>query len=450
MIRITKGLDVPIAGVPEQVVAAEELAVNRVAVCGPDYVGMKPTMAVQEGDRVRLGQVLFRDKKTEGVQHTSPGSGRVVAVNRGAKRVFQSVVIELEGDDRETFRSYGDADLSQLTREQVRENLLASGLWTSLRTRPYSKVPHPESTPHSIFVTAMDTNPLAVDPKLVIPPREHEFVYGLHALRRLTDGKLYLCRRPDFITDASKLDFVTDAEFDGPHPAGLAGTHIHFLDPVGPRKTVWHVNYQDVIAIGHLFATGELDVSRIVSIAGPIVDRPTIVRTRLGAATEELMSGRLPSGTESRVVSGSVLSGRKAEGPLAFLGRYHLQVCALKEGRERVLFGWQLPGFDRFSVTRAFASAFLGRQKRFDMTTTTSGSPRAIVPIGSYERVVPLDIIPTFLLRSLLVGDTEQAQALGCLELDEEDLALCTFVCPGKHNFGPVLRDNLTRIEKEG
>jgi Na+-transporting NADH:ubiquinone oxidoreductase subunit A len=450
MIRITKGLDVPIAGVPEQVVADGEPAVKSVAVCGPDYVGMKPTMAVQEGDTVKTGQLLFSDKKTEGVNYTSPGSGRVVAINRGAKRVFQSLVIELDGDAHETFRSYGDKDLTGLSREQVIENLVASGLWTSLRTRPYSKVPSPDTTPHSIFVTAMDTNPLAVDPQLVIPPRENEFIYGLHALRRLTDGKLYLCRRPDLITAASDLDFVTDAEFDGPHPAGLAGTHIHFLDPVGPRKTVWYLNYQDVIAIGHLFATGELDVSRVISIAGPIVNEPQIVRTRIGACTDDLIAGRLQEDVESRVISGSVLSGRTATGPLAFVGRYHLQISALQEGRERVLFGWQLPGFDRFSVTRAFASAFFGGHKRFPLTTTTSGSPRAIVPIGSYERVVPLDIVPTFLLRSLLVGDTEQAQALGCLELDEEDLALCTFVCPGKHNFGPVLRDNLIRIEKEG
>ncbi len=448
MFRIVKGLDLPIDNEPQQAIE-DGPALQTVALIGTDYVGMKPTMVVEVGDSVKLGQVLFTDKKNVSVQYTSPGCGKVVAINRGAKRAFQSIVIELDGDDEQTFQSYQDADLSTLSREQVRDNLVESGLWTALRTRPYSKVPAPNSVPHAIFVTAIDTNPLAAQPETVLAERQREFVFGLQVLRHLTDGKLYLTKRPGAAVLDDKLDFVTVEEFAGPHPAGLPGTHIHFLAPVSERRTVWHINYQDVIAIGNLFATGRLSVERVVSIAGPAVKNPKLVRTRIGANLKDLLTGNLHAG-ENRVVSGSVLSGRAAVGPFEFLGRYHLQVSALAEGRERVLMGWQRPGFDKFSVQRVFASAFSGKSRKFPFTTSKEGSHRAMVPIGSYEKVMPLDILPTFLLRALIIGDTEQAQALGCLELDEEDLALCTFVSPGKEDYGPLLRQSLTTIEKDG
>jgi Na+-transporting NADH:ubiquinone oxidoreductase subunit A len=241
---------------------------------------------------------------------------------------------------------------------------------------------------------------------------------------------------------------VTPAIFDGPHPAGLPGTHIHFLDPVGPEKTVWYINYQDVIAIGHLVATGRIDPVRIISMAGPAVKHPRVIRTRLGACIDEITNGQLAE-TRNRVISGSVLSGRAAESPLGYLGRYHLQVSAVAESDQREFLGWVSPGANKFSVRRVFTSA-LSRSKQFAFSTCTEGSKRAMVPIGMYEQVMPLDIIPTFLLRSLITHDTEQAEALGCLELDEEDLALCTFVCPGKTEYGPLLRTSLTQIELDG
>ena len=454
MIPIQKGLDLPIDGgpilSPDGKTPVEDAAsVKTVALVGDDYIGMKPTMFVKEGDRVKLGERLFEDKKTPGVQFTAPGCGRVVAVNRGAKRVFQSVVIELQGDEEVEFQSYHDADLSTLSREQIRKNLIEAGLWTALRTRPYSKVPPPESLPHSIFVSAIDTNPLAPSPEIVLDENRQEFIFGLTILRRLTEGNLFLCTAPGAVVPGADLDSVTTEEFNGPHPAGLPGTHIHFLDPVSERKTVWYLNYQDVIAIGKLFVTGRLPVDRVISIAGPAITQPRLVRTRVGASTSDLVDGSLKEG-ENRVISGPVLSGRTAAGTVAYLGRYHLQVSALAEGRERVFLGWHRLGFDKFSIRRVFASALHGNGIKFPFTTSTEGSKRAMVPIGMYEDVMPMDIFPTFLLRALAVGDTEQAQALGCLELDEEDLALCTFVCPGKTEWGPILRTNLSRIELEG
>lgn len=448
MIEIRRGLDLPITGKPEQSIAPGS-PVRSVAVVGSDYNGMKPTMAVQVGDRVKLGQQLFSDKKTPGVIYTAPAAGTIAAIHRGARRVLQSVVIDVDGDEQETFASFSAAELDSLDRDKVKENLISSGQWTALRTRPYSKVPAPESEPHSIFVTAMDTQPLAGDPQLVIAESIDDFNNGLSVLSRLTDGKVYVCTTPDAQLDVKTGERVSVHTFGGPHPAGNAGTHIHFLDSVGiGQKTVWSIGYQDVIAFGKLFTTGRIAVERVVSLAGPQVEKPQLLRTRLGANLDELTAGLLAPG-ENRVISGSVFGGRQAIGPFAFLGRYHNQVSVLLEGRERPFLHYLSLGSNRFSAFPIYLSKFL-KGKRFSFTTSTNGSERAMVPVGSYERVMPLDILPTQLLRALIVGDTETAQQLGCLELDEEDLALCTFVCPGKYEYGPILRDNLSTIEREG
>lgn len=448
MIRISRGLNLPIDGEPEQSVENGPAATT-VGLIGDDFIGMKPTMEVAEGDRVKLGQVLFTDRKNPAARYTSPGTGVVAAINRGEKRKFLSVAIRLEGDDVQEFRSFRNQDLTTLTRDQVRENLVESGLWTAFRTRPYSKVPDDSVKPRSIFITAMDTAPLAPAPEPIIQDAEQDFLYGLQVVRHLTEGKVFLCKRLGTILPGEDLDFITTAEFTGPHPAGLPGTHIHFLDPVSEKHQVWHIGYQDVIAVGRLFTSGRLNPERIVSLAGPVVNRPRLLRTRLGANIAELTRDELQAG-ENRVISGSVLSGRTAVEPLDFLGRYHLQISAIAEDRRREFLGWQMPGGNKFSVSRVFASAFRPNGKKFAFTTSQQGSPRSMVPIGNYERVVPLDVVPTYLLRALITGDTEMARDLGCLELDEDDLALCTFVCPGKYEYGPLLRSALTRIEKEG
>ncbi len=448
MIRIRKGLDLPITGAPAQDIDTGP-AVSRVALVGDDNIGMKPKMAVQVGDSVKLGQMLFEDKKTPGVWFTSPGCGKVVAVNRGPKRKFESMVIELEGEEEETFQSFSASELDNLDRHKVQDMFIQSGMWTVLRTRPYSKVPAPDSAPHSIFVAAMDTNPLAGDPAPIIKERAEDFGNGLTVLSRLTDGPVFVCKRSGADIPGDGTANVSMQEFAGPHPAGLAGTHIHFLDPVSDQKTVWSINYQDVIAVGRLFTTGRLYLERVVSLAGPAVKNPRLIRTRVGASIDELVEGEL-SLDKVRVISGSVISGRQASGGYAFLGRSHLQVSAIAEGRERDFLGWALAGFNRYSVKALYASALFGRGRRVAFSSSAEGNKRPMVPIGSYEKVMPLDIDPPYLLRSLIVGDTEKAQELGCLELDEEDLALCAFVCPGKYNYGPLLRDVLTHIEKEG
>ena len=446
MIKVRRGLDLPISGVPEQVIH-DGPKISQVAVIGSDYPGMKPTMAVREGDRVKMGQVLFTDKKNEGVKFTAPAAGTVVAVHRGERRVFQSLAIDVDGEEAETFTAYNADQLQSIDRADVVENLVNSGQWVGLRTRPYAKVPAIDSRPSSIFVTAMDTNPLAADPAIIIAQRSEDFINGLKVLSRLTDGPVHLCVAPNSAVVGAEVDNVVEHSFSGPHPAGLAGTHIHFIDPVSVNKTVWTIGYQDVIGFGKLFTTGTIDTSRVVSLAGPQVIKPRLLTTRLGANINQLVIGELAN-DENRLISGSVLAGRKAANAFAFLGRYHSQVSVIREGREREFLHYLRAGVNKHSALPIFFSSI--KNRLFDMTSSTNGSERAMVPVGGYEDVTALDILPVQLLRSLIVGDTEMAQKLGCLELDEEDVGLYTYVCVGKHEYGAILRENLTRIEKEG
>lgn len=447
--KIKKGLNLPIKGAAPQTPIISR-PTKQVAVLGPDYLGMKPTMVVKEGDQVAAGSLLFTDKKTDGVRYTSPVDGQVAEIRRGAKRALLGVIIDVSEDytsKAERLRSLGDLDA--LSEEAAKDKLLESGLWTALRTRPFSRVPDPQTKPNSIFVTALDTNPLATDPEPIMLARLDELKVGLHVLSLLTEGNVNLCLAPSSKL-LDKLDdqpTVVSHQFEGIHPAGLPGTHIHFIDPVSASKTVWYLGYQDVIAIGHLFLTDRIDSERVISLAGPGAKEPKVLKTYVGASLSELADGELIDG-EQRLISGSVLSGRAAGEGAPFLGRYHLQVSILPENRERKLIGWFRPGFKQHSVFPTYISKWLG-EKDVDFTTAM-GSPRAIVPIGMFDQVMPMDILATPLMKSLVVGDVERAIELGCLELDEEDISLCTYACPGKHEYGPVLRELLTNIEKEG
>jgi len=448
--RIRRGLNLPLAGEPQQEVHAGR-GVTRVALLGEDHVGLKPTLHVQAGDRVRRGQLLFEDKRAPGVRHTSPAAGTVATVNRGDRRAFQSLVIEVGADDAPDaqlpFTNYTGAGPAQLTAEAVRALLVESGLWTALRTRPFSHTPDVDATPYAIYITAIDTRPHAPAVDVVLAGREADFAAGVACLAKLSGGKTHVCTAPGTRLDLPPLPNVELQVFEGPHPAGNVGTHIHLLSPVDLERAVWHIGYQDVVAVGHLFRTGLLDVERVVALAGPGVLEPRLVRTRLGASTEQLLRGGIASGAQ-RVVSGSVLDGRTAAGEVhGYLGRFHQQVSVLAEATEREFLGWIAPGADKFSLWGVVLGAFGGR--KLALNTSTNGGSRAMVPIGAFERVMPLDLMPTFLLRALLMKHDERAETLGALELDEEDLALCTFVCPGKAEYGPLLRAALTRLEKE-
>jgi Na+-transporting NADH:ubiquinone oxidoreductase subunit A len=461
-VKLKRGLDIPLDGVPGQGVGPSP-SVSRVAHAGCDCIGIKrlPTVEVEVGDRVRLGQPISRRKAYRDVAATAPGTGVVEAVHRGPRRVLETIVIRLDQPtpeagidpgpvecEQETFNAYRADELDGLNRAQVTENLLAAGAWLAFRTRPFTMVPPPESVPAALFVTAIDTHPLAPDPAQIIQAAGEAFADGLRVIAKLTEGPRYCVQGPGAALPVPETSGFQAAEFSGPHPAGLPGTHIHFLYPAALDRVVWHIGYQDVIAIGRLFRTGRIDPTRVISLAGPMVSEPRLIRTRQGASTNDLIQGQLIGRKEARVISGSVLSGRQAVGSSAFLGRFHHQVTVLAEDREREWLGWLKPGKGRFSALNVFWSG-IGRGERLALGTSQYGSPRAMVPIGAYERVMPLDLLPTQLLRALLVDDLERAEALGALELDEEDLALCSFVDCGKHDFGPVLRRNLEKIWHE-
>lgn len=452
--KVTRGLTIPIAGAPTQGIDGH-VKVAHAALVADDYVGLKPALHVAVGDVVERGQLLCEDKRLPGVRHTAPAAGTVVAIHRGDRRALQSIVIALSPAERDgrgpqvRFSSFTGRHPSASSDDDVRELLIESGLWTALRARPYSHVANPAVRPRAIFVTAMDSDPLGPDVELVLRGRETDMEHGLAALARLTGGPVFLCTSDRFALPVPQVERVRHERFTGPHPAGTAGFHIHTLDPAGRDRIVWHLGYQDLPAIGRLVRTGEIDVDRTIGLTGPAMRRPRVVQTRLGASTGEMLHGALHEG-DVRVISGSVLSGRTAAGPVhGFLGRYHRQVSALFEDRRRELLGWARPGFDKFSAIGVFLSRLMPRRD-LALTTSTHGSPRAIVPIGLYEKVMPFDLPATLLLKALVTHDVERAEQLACLELDEEDLALCTFVCPGKHEYGPHLRDVLTTIEKEG
>lgn len=450
MIKIKRGLDLPIAGKPIQNIDTKAKSCAVLGVLGCDYPGSKASLLVKEGDKVLRGQPLFTDNKNPGVKITAPDAGVVSAINRGPKRVLLSVEIKRDFSDQQcAFPTYARQSLLEIPRADVQTLLNDAGLWVAFRTRPYSKVPALNSEPFAIFVTAIDTNPLAADPAVVLADQHEAFMDGLAILTRLTQGAIHLCKAPGSAIPVLSHPSIKVHEFSGPHPAGLAGTHIHFLAPVSAQRIVWSVNYQDVAAMGKLFVTGQLDSSRVISLAGPRVREPRLVKTCLGASLDGLVQNELQDG-KHRIISGSVLSGRAKFDTAVYLGRYHQQLSVIQEGeQDREFMHYLRPGLNKHSVLNVFLSKLFGN-KLFDFNSSTNGSQRALVPVGTYEAVMPLDILATALLRYLLVGDTDMAQALGCLELDEEDLALCTYACPGKHEFGPMLRDVLTRIEHEG
>ncbi len=443
LIDIKRGLDLPLAGAPEQAVYPGP-EVDTVGLLGVDHRGLWPALAVEEGERVRKGQTVFADRKHPQVRFTAPASGIVSAIHRGPRRALLSVEIGRdEGAGEETFPVHEPESLAQLSGQAVRDTLQAAGLWPALRTRPFDRIPEPEGIAGALFVTAIDTNPWAADPAVVVARRADAFRHGLEVLGKLSAGTTYLCKAPGSALPVNDDPALKVAEFRGPHPAGLPGTHIHFLDPAGAEHTVWHIGYQDVIAIGELFTTGRVFTERVVALAGPAVDKPRLLSTCLGANIETLLGVEQPL-PELRPLSGSVFDGRHATGPLRFLGRYHQQVSLLHAQREHRLFGW-LRGRSRAPAP----VAWLARRRRTEVASTRlRGRPDGMLPTEAFERVLPLDIPAVPLLRALLAKDTETARELGCLELAEEDLALCSFVCPAKYEYGAALRANLELIEQ--
>jgi len=446
---IKRGINLPIIGSPSSEIT--EKVPRHLGINASDYNGMKPSFKLNEGDLVKKGETVFVWKNDPKVAFVSPVNGRISSITRGSKRALKFIEIESGDSDSvndHTFSGFKSTSIENYSDEEIVDLIAESGLWTSFRTRPFSKIPITSSKPHAIFVNTMDSNPLALDSGPFIHQFQSAFNDGLDILQRLTEGNLHVSAKVGYRFVIKENSNRSIHEFSGPHPSGNVGTHIHMIDPVGANKCVWTIGYQDVVAIGKLFGTGKLFTERWISLCGPAAKNPRIVRTCMGAKIEDIIREE-ENVSECRAISGSVIYGYIKSDSYPFLGRYSTQLTLVREDRERVFLGWHDAGLNRFSVMRTFLSRLLPG-KKFDFGTSTHGSYRAMVPVGAYEKVFPFNMVPTHLLKALYVGDTDYAQALGCLELDEEDLACCTFVDPGKVDYGPKLRTSLNIIEKEG
>ena len=434
MILIKKGLNLPISGHPDPVVS-DTPTIHKAAILSNDFIGMKPTMLVKEGEKVKLGQKIIEDKKNPGVFFTSPCGGEVSSINRGDKRKFLSIEFDIDAEEESVLFD---------TNQDPKTLLIESGLFNAFRTRPFNRTPKVEDKPDRVFINACDTNPLAVSPKDIIQLNEADFNSGVAFISSLFDFDIDLA----FEDDHRDYTFqnVNSTQFKGPHPAGLASTHINAIYPVNLHRKVWTINYQEVISIGYLVNNGKLRTHKNISLAGESVFNPSIVSARIGSNIDQLCAGKVNS--NARVISGSVLFGHDAIDAMSYLGFYDNQVTALPNHTDDVFLNWVMPGKNIHSKLNVFLSAFK-KPAKFNFNTGINGGNRAIVPVCSYEEIIPHDILMTQLLKALVVGDVEVAAELGMFELTAEDLALATYVCPSKYDYCSILMDNLNKVYEE-
>lgn len=444
-IKLKKGFDIRLAGKAEKKIP-EEANPGLFAVKPVDFPGLIPKLDVRPGDRVKAGASLFHDKTRPEIRYVSPVSGKVLTVNRGEKRKILEVIVQKDGDD---FIDFGGHDTDNLSREEVIDKLLISGLWPAVRQRPYNVVADPHSIPKSIFISGFDTAPLAPDYNFIVEnlPVDY-FRVGAAALTRMTNGKVNLV-----LNDAGSPNKIPDdipgveiSYFAGPHPSGNVGVHIHHIDPVNKGETVWHVNFQDVFSIGRLITEGVYRPEKIIALTGSEVIDPRYYRILSGGSITPVVAAKVKQG-KLRFISGNVLTGTQI-GPDGFLGFYDSQVTVIPEGDHHEFFGWASPGLNKFSFSRTFLSSLFPKQT-YKLDTNLHGGERAFVITGQYEKVVPMDIYPMQLLKAIMAGDIDMMENLGIYEVAEEDFALCEFICPSKIEIQSVVRNGLDLMRKE-
>ena len=437
MFKTKKGLNLPISGNPSSDVDSST-AVNSIGILGADYVGLKPTMMVDEGETVLSGQKLCENKKNPGTFITSPSSGVVRSINRGEKRRFVSLIIDTDNTlDQVQF------DLNNYSNSI--DFLVDSGALAYFRTRPYNRMPEPNELPSAIFINACDTNPLSVDPHELIKLDQELFNKGLHFIQAINSDIKTFCSFQDNAFDQS-VQGVNYNQFDGPHPAGLVGTHIHFLYPVGQNRTVWSISWQEVISLGFLIQNQILRSYKYISFGGPNTHDPKILKLKYGSNLSEVTAGKIFD--NSRVISGSVLHGHTGENVMNYIGAFDNQVSVLPDESNDILFNWAMPGSRLHSKLSAFISSWI-KPKNFKFNVSMNGGNRAIVPVSSYQEIMPLNILMTQLLKSLVTLDIELGEKLGVLELAPEDLALASYVCPSKYDYQSILDSNLEKMFEE-
>ena len=437
MIKTSKGLNLPISGTPDPIIS-DTPNVTSVSLLANDFVGMKPTMMVKVGDIVKRGTKLFEDKKNPGIFFTSPAGGTVKDINRGDKRKFLSVEVEVsENEDAEYFEY-------ENTSEGLTELLINTGLWNAFRTRPFNRTPKVGSLPDAVFVNACDTNPLSVDPYFIIDQDRDDFKNGLEALTRLFSCPIHCTyQNNNFEINVDKINYC---QVSGPHPAGLSSTHISQLYPVSINKIAWTINYQDIISLGYLLKNKSLRTHKIIALGGPSVFKPSLISARISGNIDQLTAGKIDN--NSRVVSGSLIYGHASEGIMNYLGFYDSIISAIPDEANDIFLNWLMPGSNLHSKLNVFSSSLL-KPNKFTFNVSLNGGDRAIVPVGSYDEILPMDILVPQLLKALVVGDIEQAVELGMLELAPEDLALASYICPSKYDYCSILANNLNNLYSE-
>jgi Na+-transporting NADH:ubiquinone oxidoreductase subunit A len=450
--KLSKGYDIRLVGESQKTVVDTEKP-QLFAIQPPDFPGLNPRLEVEEGAKVKIGSVLITDKKTPEIRLVSPASGEVVQVNRGDRRAILEVVVESDNkDDAEFFGTFDRKKIAATGRDELIKIMLESGVWPVVRQRPFSRIASPSAKPRDIFICGMDSAPLAPDYNLLMDGLEEPFQIGVDVLKQLTEGQIYLSvdAKKGLCPAFQNAEGVEIHEFTGPHPAGNISVHIYHIKPIKVGDIVWYIYAPDVAVIGMLFQKGRFPVERIVAVAGSSVNEDTrkYYRTRVGASLQSLLTEGQLLDEDVRYISGNVLQGRILK-PGGYLGFYSRLLTVIPDNQNRELFGWLTPGLSEESHSRLFLSKLIPN-KRFVKDTRLHGGHRAFIQTGEYEKMLPMDIYPMHLVKSIMAEEIEDMIALGLLEVDEEDFALCSYICPSKIDFGTHIRNGLNILEHEG
>lgn len=442
--KIKQGLDIKLMGEAEKTIV--DLNAKRFAIKPPDFIGCFPKMIVKEGDLVKAGSPLFYDKYRDNIQFTSPVSGKIVGIIRGAKRKLLRVVIESDGKFESV--EFGKVDIIKTTKESLTSILLKSGIWPMIRQRPYSIVADPREDPKAIFVSAFDTAPLAPDFDLIVHGQGEVFQTGLDVLTKLTSGDVHL--NVDARNTTSKVFLnsknVRINQFSGPHPAGNVSVHASRIDPINKGETIWYLGPQEVMTIGRLILEGKYNAERIIALAGSEVQKPRYYKTFLGSRITNMIS-RNVNENNNRFISGNVLTGEKIEKD-GFIRFYDSLVTVVPEGNKHEFFGWLLPGLNKFSFSGTFMSRLMPN-KKYRLNTNVHGGERAFVMTGKMEKVFPFDIYPLHLIKAIMVEDIDLMENLGIYEIDDEDFALCEVIDTSKNEIQDLVRKGLDLMRQE-
>ena len=444
VIKLRKGLDINLKGKA----AAEVMAVKEpgfYALCPDDFTGVTPKVVVKEQEYVMAGGPLFIDKNHPEVKFVSPVSGVVTCVERGARRKVLSITVEAAAE--QDFEEFGKKNVAQLDGAAVKEALLNAGMFAFIKQRPYDVVADPTIAPNAIFVSAFDSNPLAPDFEVALKGEEANFQTGLDALAKMAKTYLNVSvnQKSSALTQAKNVTVTT---FDGPHPAGNVGVQINHIAPINKGETVWTIDPQAVIFIGRLFNTGRVDLTRTVAITGSEVKKPAYCKLKVGALLTDVLADNVNKDKELRYISGNPLTGKQIPAN-GFLGAFHSQVTVIPEGNDvHEMLGWIMPRFNQFSVSHSYFSWLMGK-KEYTLDARVKGGERHMIMANEYDKVLPMDIMPEYLIKAIIAGDIDRMEQLGIYEVAPEDFALCEFVCSSKMELQRIVREGLDMLRRE-